>query len=277
MTSMNKRTLAPMLGLLSLAAGLVWAAQPGGDGADKSAEVLDCMRRNVPDELRAQDVEFTTADRSGVVSTLKGRLYAAREQTPDGSRDIRAMLAVSAPPNLAGAAYLVREKDSDAKDGMWVYLPSVRRVRRVTGSIADGGLMGTSFSYADFKQLQNTFSGAITAYEGSGDVEGRPTHILVFRPTDATSGGYTLVRSWVDQTTCVPLKAEFHENRKVRKRLTSPASSIKQSGEYWYAALVEMQDLSDGLRTTLRVQSVTPNPEPALSSATFDPKTFHQR
>ena len=271
---MVKRSLAPMAGLLLLAAGLVWAAQPN---ADKSAEVLECMRKNVPDELRAQDVEFTTADQKGVVSTLKGRLYAAREETPEGTRHVRAMLAVSSPPNLAGAAYLVREKDSDAKDGMWVYLPSVRRVRRVTGSIADGGLMGTSFSYADFKQIQNTFTGASTVYEGAGEIEGRPTHILTFKPTDATSGGYTLVRSWVDQKTCVPLKAEFHENKKVRKRLTSPVSSLRQAGEYGYAALIEMQDLSDGLRTTLRVKSVTPDPEPALSSATFDPKTFHQR
>jgi outer membrane lipoprotein-sorting protein len=232
----------------------------------------------VPNALRAQDVEFTTADKNGTTSTLKGRLYAAREQTPEGSRHVRAMLTVSAPPNLAGAAYLVREKDGEAaKDGMYVYLPSVRRVRRVTGSIADGGLMGTSFSYADFKQIQNTFTGAAIAYEGTGEIDQRPVHVLTFKPADAAAGGYSLVRSWVDTKTCVPLKAEFHENKKVRKRLTTPASALKQAGDYWYPAVIEMHDLSEGLRTTLRVKSVTPDPDPGLSSATFDPKTFYQR
>jgi hypothetical protein len=271
---MIKRAVATMLGMLLLAAGLVWAAQPA---ADEAGKVLECMRKNVPSSLRAQDVEFTTADKNGVASTLKGRLYAAREQTPEGLRHVRAMLSVSSPPNLAGAAYLVREKDSDARDGMWVYLPSVRRVRRVTGSIADGGLMGTSFSYADFKQIQNTFTGAQAVYEGSAEIDRRATHILTFKPADVTAGGYTLVRSWVDQKTCVPLKAEFYENRSVRKRLTSPASSLMQAGDFWFAGLIEMQDLSDGLRTTLRVKSVTPDPEPGLSAATFDPKTFYQR
>jgi hypothetical protein len=270
---MIKRALAPVLGLL-LAAGLVWAAQSGADDAGK---VLECMRQNVPHELRAQDVEFTTSDKNGVTSTLKGRLYAAREATPEGSRHVRAMLSVSAPPNLAGAAYLVREKDRDAKDGMWVYLPSVRRVRRVTGSIADGGLMGTSFSYADFKQIQNTFTGAKTVLEGSGEIDQRATYVLSFKPADATAGGYTLVRSWVDKQTCVPLKAEFYENTTVRKRLTSPVNSLRQVGQYWFAGVIDMQDLSDGLRTTLRVAAVTPDPEPGLSSATFDPKTFYQR
>lgn len=256
-------------------AGLLPASLTASD--DQVTQILECMRKNVPSELRAQDVEFTTADKAGPTSTLKGRLYAAREKTPEGSRHVRAMLMVSAPPNLAGAAYLVREKDGDAKDGMYVYLPSVRRVRRVTGSIADGGLMGTSFSYADFKQIQNTFTGATAAYESAGDVEKRPVHVLTFKPAEANAGGYTLVRSWVDTQTCVPLKAEFYENTKVRKRLTTPASALKQAGAYWYPAVIEMQDLSDGLRTTLKVKAVTPDPEPGLSAGTFDPKTFYQR
>lgn len=187
--------------------GLV-AVQTASAAADESAKVLQCMRANVPTSLRVQQVEFSTADRTGVTSALKGRLYAARELTSDGGRHVRAMLQLSAPPNLSGAAYLIREKDGDARDGMYVYLPSVRRVRRVTGSIADGGLMGTSFSYADFKQLQNTFGAARATYEGTGEIDKRPMHVLAFRPADSSEGGYSLVRTWVDYQTCVPLKAE---------------------------------------------------------------------
>ncbi|MCC2656935.1 MAG: outer rane lipoproteinsorting protein [Panacagrimonas sp.] len=274
MSNIKRTTIATMLVTLLLLVGLISTARTADDQVGK---VLECMRKNVPNELRAQDVEFTTADKAGTASTLKGRLFAAREQTPDGSRHVRAMLMVSSPPNLAGAAYLVREKDGDAKDGMYVYLPSVRRVRRVTGSIADGGLMGTSFSYADFKQIQNTFTGAQTAYESAGEVDQRAVHVLTFKPTEAGAGGYSLVRSWVDQKTCVPLKAEFYENRTVRKRLVTPASSLKQVGDFWYPAIIEMHDLSDGLRTTLKVKAVTPDPEPGLSAGTFDPKTFFQR
>lgn len=267
------RMVATMLVLL-LAASLI----PTGEAADDPVgKVLECMKKNVPTSLRAQDVEFTTSDRNGVASALEGRLYAAREVTPDGSRHVRAMLMLSAPPNLAGAAYLVREKDGHAKDGMYVYLPSVRRVRRVTGNIADGGLMGTSFSYADFKQIQNTFTGATAAYESSGEIDKRAVHILTFKPVNTVAGGYTLVRSWVDKDSCVPLKAEFYENKTLRKRLTSPASTLRQAGDFWYASVIEMQDLTEDLRTTLRVKSVTPDPEPGLSSGTFDPKTFYQR
>lgn len=243
--------------------------------ADDAATVLECMRKNVPDSLRVQDVEFSTADRTGPTSTLKGRLYAEREKVAEGRRHVRAMLHLDAPPNLAGAAYLIREKDGDVKDGMYVYLPSVRRVRRVTGSIADGGLMGTSFSYADFKQMQNTFGNVNTTLEGTGEIDKRPMHVMAFRPIDASEGGYSLVRSWVDFQTCVPLKAEFYEGTTLRKRLSSPVKALKQADAYWYPALVEMHDLKEELRTSLRVLKVTP--DKALSGGYFDPKTFYQR
>lgn len=261
--------------LLACAALAVTMGSGDATAADEAAKVLECMQGNVPTSLRVQEVEFSTSDRSGPASTLKGRLYAARELAPDGSRLVRAMLHLSAPPNLSGAAYLIREKDGDLRDGMYVYLPSVKRVRRVTGSIADGGLMGTSFSYLDFKQLQNTFGGASTAYEGPGEIDKRPVHVLAFRPVDTTKGGYDLVRSWVDTKTCVPLKAEFHEGKQIRKRLISPTATLKQVDAYWYASVIEMHDLQQDLHTTLRVFAVTPGGD--ISGGFFDPKTFYQR
>ena len=115
--------------LLACATLAVTMGSGDATAADEAAKVLECMQGNVPTSLRVQEVEFSTSDRSGPASTLKGRLYAARELAPDGSRLVRAMLHLSAPPNLSGAAYLIREKDGDLRDGMYVYLPSVKRVR----------------------------------------------------------------------------------------------------------------------------------------------------
>jgi len=110
--------------LLAVCAALaLTVAHSIASAAGDAAKVLECMQANVPTSLRVQEVEFTTSDRSGPASTLKGRLYAAREAGPDGSRLVRAMLHLSAPPNLSGAAYLIREKDGDLRDGMYVYPP----------------------------------------------------------------------------------------------------------------------------------------------------------
>lgn len=136
------------------------------------------------------------------------------------------MLHIDAPPDLAGGAYRIREKDGGVRDGMYIYPPSVQRVRRVTGSIAYGRLLETNFSCADFKQLQNTFGDVSATLEGTGEIDKQPMHVLAFRPLDPAEGGYSLVRSWVDYQTCAPLQAEFYEGQALRKRVSSPVKAL---------------------------------------------------
>lgn len=256
-----------------LLAGLLWLSTTRAE--DSVEKVLACMQANVPEALRVQEVEFVTTDGKGARSPLKGRLYAERERDAAGTRHVHAMLKLSAPQNLAGAAYLIREKDGDRRDGMYVYLPSVKRVRRVTGSFADGGLMGTSFSYADFKLLQNTFGDAEVRLEGRAEVDGRAAYLLAVKPADPAETRYSHVQVWVDTQSCVPLKAEFHEDGAVRKSLLVPVKAIQASGAQWYPSVVEMSDRKDGTHTVLRVQGLSP--EEKLSGGYFDPATFYQR
>lgn len=244
--------------------------------AESASAVLACMQANVPDALRVQELEFETSNADGVVSVLKGRLYLEREHADAGDRRVRAMLKLSAPSNLSGAAYLIREKDGERQDGMYVYLPSVKRVRRVTGSFADSGLMGTSFSYADFRLLQNSFDGAELSLEPAEQIETRAVHRLLVRPSGSTpNAGYGATRLWVDQQSCVLLKAEFEQGGAVRKRLSVPVAALNRVGAHWYPGVVEMSDEKEKLRTVLRLRGM--NVADALSGGFFDPKTFHQR
>lgn len=238
------------------------------DGAGK---VLDCMRSNVPSALRVQDIELTTSDRSGGERSLKGKLYGLREKDSAGNNRVRVMLRVNGPANLAGSAFLVRETANYAKEGMYVYLPSVRRVRRVSGELADGALLGSDFSYADFRQLQNVFDGYTASQEAPAQIEQRPVYVLSFKPE--AKSGYSRVRAWVDQKTCVPLKLEFYENQQLRKQLSAPVSGLRQANNYWYPGEVEMQDLKSGTKSLLRaVVSTSPD---KLSPAYFSPSMFY--
>ncbi len=244
--------------------------------AEDSTKVLDCMRANVPPTLRVQEIQFETTDRTGGTRTLTGKVYTLLEKTPSGGGLVRAMLKVSAPATFKGAAYLVRETADYLNEGMWVYLPSVNRVRRVTGTFADGALLGTNFSYNDFKQLENAFVGSRVSQELDGKIEDRPVNVMVFEPIPAPKAPpprYTRVRTWVDQKTCVPLKADFYEGSRVRKQLTAPASALQKAGNYWYLSEVEMRDLTEGTKTMLRVLGVNAGNE--LPGTYFNPQLFH--
>lgn len=235
--------------------------------ANDAQQVFDCMKANIPQTLRIQEIQLDATDRSGGVRSLRGKLYAKRE---DGL--VRVMLRVAEPANVAGAAYLVRET-GQREDDMYVFLPAVNRVRHVTGNFANGSLLGTDFSYAEVKLIQNAFTGAAGKLEAQEKIDGRDAHVVSLRPARTESAPYSQVKIWVDKKSCVALKAEFFSGDNVRKRLTAAAAGLKQSGKLWYAGEMEMKDLKEGTYTTLKVTGVSSDID--LGSKPFDPSSFH--
>lgn len=235
--------------------------------ADPQLEkVMACMRANVPKTLQIKEVELKATDRSGAGRMMRGRLYGTREDDR-----LRASIKIDSPADLAGAAYLLRERDSG--DEMYVYVPSLNKVRRVTGAGVDGSLWGTDLSYGDVKQLNNAFTAGQTNLAGVGTLEGRPVYLLSARPAAGQPSRFGLVRTWVDQKSCVVLKAEFLEGQNVRKRLVIDPKDLKQSGSHWYAAAALMTDLQEGTSTALKVLGVSAGTD--LSGRHFNPSTFY--
>jgi hypothetical protein len=259
------------LSLLLMAAVIASSAH-----AQDTTKILDCMRSNVPPTLRIQEIEFDATDRGGGTRMLKGRVYTLLEKTSSGGGLVRAMLHINEPSQFAGASYLVRETEDYLNEGMYVFLPSVNRVRRVSGTFADGALLGTNFSYNDFKQLQNAFVGSSAQLESTGKIEDRAVTVMLFKPIPnpkAQPTRYNLVRAWVDNKSCMPLKADFYEGEAVRKQLSASPAALQKSGEYWYLSEVEMRDLAEGTKTVLKVLGVTAGHE--LPGTYFNPQLFY--
>jgi hypothetical protein len=255
-----------------LAAAVLFAFTSGAVLADAAADkaasekVLQCMRGNIPPNVRIQEFELTSVDRSGGTRTLRGRLYAAR----DGEL-ARVMLQIESPSDLAGAAYLVKE--GKGSDEIYLYLPATRKVRRISGPNQDGKLWGTDLSFNDIKQLQNAYNGASLKLEPPAALDGRQAYVLSMVPRAGETSRYNQVRAWVDQQTCVAVKVEFSSAGKVCKRITSSAKDLKQNGKFWYATDAEMADLQSATHTNLKVLNVT-SPD-KIAERLFNPNTFY--
>jgi hypothetical protein len=238
-----------------------FAADPSLD------EITACMRANIPQTVRIQQVEITSWDRGGGERRMKGKLFGTREK-----ERARVMMRIEAPSDLSGAAFLVRE--TEKSDETFLYLPAVQKVRRIMGGQMDGQLWGTDVSYNDLKQLQNAFAGSEVRLEAApAPYEGRPVHQLAFTPRPEDGSRYTNVRTLVDRKTCVALKVDFVEPAGVRKVLTVAPADLKQSKEHWYAAKAEINDLKNGTRTRVVVTGVSSGDK--LAGRYFSPQSFY--
>jgi len=254
------RTRMACLGVM---AGLFCSVAVAGPAEDK---LMACMRANIPPTLRIQEFLLESVDRTGGKRMLMGRLYAKRE-----GELLRAMLRLTSPTDVNGAAYLIRE--GETSDEMYVYLPALNRTRRIRGGAGDGPLFGTDLSYADIKQVQNAFSGSRPTIESHDQLDGRSTTLLALEPTAESGSRYSRIRAWVDDKSCVAIKVEFLEGSTVRKRLTSPAKSIAKAGDYWYVGESTMTDLKLGTKTQLRITGVKSGED--VANRYFDSRNFY--
>jgi hypothetical protein len=235
--------------------------------ADEALDsVIGCMRSNIPNTVQIKEVELIAADRVGASRTLRGRLYGTREDDR-----LRAMMKIGSPSDLAGAAYLMREKPGG--DEMYVYVPALQKVRRITGAGVDGALWGTDISYGDVRQLNNAFTAGRSVLEGAGELAGRKVHHLSVTPDPAEASRFSVVKVWVDQQTCVSLRADFMEGSVVGKRMEVDPAALRQTGEHWYAGEALMKDLKEGTQTRLKVLGVSSDVN--LSGRYFNPSTFY--
>ena len=91
------------------------------------------------------DVEMTLIDKSG-----KQRLREIRAFGIDRGEDELQLLFFLSPADLKDTGFLTYDYDESGKDDdQWLYLPALKKTKRIASSDRSGSFMGSDFSYAD--------------------------------------------------------------------------------------------------------------------------------
>lgn len=160
----------------------------------------------------------------------------------------------SKPDAVSGVAVLTVAGENGAGDDIAMYLPKLRRVRKVAKSERGKSFMDTDFSYADL--------GSSAANDdkvkklADAKVEGRDTFVLT-GPGDEESA-YGEVTVWVDKETYVPMKVEYKDKDgkpfKVYRTL-----KLKKFKDRVLAAESTMENLQTGSSTKVEILKVEEN------------------
>ena len=109
------------------------------------------------------------------------------------------------PASVAGVAFLTIEGAAGEADDISLYLPKLKRVRKVAKTERGKAFMDTDFSYADI--ASNGARDEDNKRLPDEKFEGRDCFVLLGNGAD--SSPYGEVKLWVDKLTWVPMKAEY--------------------------------------------------------------------
>lgn len=246
------------------------AEQESSKSADleSAEEIRACSRANLPDQSMAQNFKLQPVNRAGKSKDIGAVFFIQRMS----KEETRATLQVRSPIDIEGVSYLWVDTEGD--DRLHLYLPSVQRVRRVSGKNAANSMLGSDFSYEDIKYLQGVSAGGDVQKLADTKAGQRATYSIEVTPPKQDESAYERMIFYIDKTTCVPLKIEFFESgNTLRKRLIADPESLKQIGERWFATQLVMRDLSEKTHTRLKISDVEFDKN--INGAIFNQRGFY--
>jgi hypothetical protein len=116
-----------------------------------------------------RDIFMQLTDRKGRVRERKAIGYRL-----DTDSERRSMIVFTEPSNIKDTAFLTYDyEDAERDDQQWLYLPKLRRSRRVSGAERGEYFLGTDFTFEDLK-LEGRISDIDYAFRLIDDPEAEP-------------------------------------------------------------------------------------------------------
>lgn len=245
------------------------AAEVFEDGLS-AREIYELVLKNRFDSS-LQTLALHSYDRAENVSLLRARVaWAHYDETTEEriERKItsRTMIKYMHPRDVRGTGYLVINK-LDLPDDQFVYLPSMRRVRRI--NLRTETVAGTDFAVEDI--VPREIDDATYHRIPDTELDGTPCYAIEARPSPDIESSYSKFVLLIEKEHYVPLRTHYWNAAELEiKQLDVDASTIEQIDGVWLPRRSTMRQWVDGTRTELNVVEIETNPD-------LPPRVFSQR
>ena len=172
-------------------------------------------------------------------------------EDPSPANGDKGIIVFTTPRDIRGTALLTHSKIEPADDDQWLFLPAIKRVKRISSSNRTGKFVSSEFSYEDLgSQEVADYDHKFIRDEPCPGAEELTCFVTESYPKNPRSG-YSKRVAWIDQDHYRLYKIDFY-NRRGEHEKTLTFSGYKQYlNQYWRADLLRMENRQTGKSTDL--------------------------
>jgi hydrophobe/amphiphile efflux-3 (HAE3) family protein len=220
-------------------------------------------------------VDKVIGSQSRVTMTLRNSQGQERIRESDnltrlqpGSADSQRVVRFSSPADVKGTAILLVEH-SKADDDMWIYLPALKKVRRLVASNKKDSFAGSDFSYGDV--IGHQPADWKHQLVGSEDVGGEPCFVIESVPGSNAvreSSGYSKRKSWISKARFVLVKLQAWDTEgQLLKEASYSDFKVGDKPDRWVPMRIQAKNVQTGHQTDLVFRGY--RIEPAIAADVF--------
>ncbi len=250
--------------LASFIAGLI-AAPALAEDEPKAREIMTLVDERDDGDNQTSNIQMILIDKRG-----KERKRDLRSFAKDKGEDNYSMMFFLSPPDVEDTGFLTYDYDeADRDDDQWLYLPALKKTKRIASSDKSGSFMGSDFSYADMtdRPLEN--------YEykllQEAELDGHPVWVIQSTPIDddeIDETGYTKSIQFVRKDNYVVVQSKIWVKKAKRNKYLK-VQELQQIDGIWIPTVMTMTT-KKGKRTLhktiLRTSNIKFNQELSFDS-----------
>ena len=199
---------------------------------------------------RKSVLEMTLVNHRGKKRVRKMLSYAK-----DYGKDSKKLMYFQKPMDVKGTSFLSWEHDNpEIDDDKWLYMPALRKVRRISGKSTKDYFMGSDFTYDDMGD--RNVDEDIHTLKGEDIVMGADCWVVESVPVD-DKDYYNTKIVWVRKDADVAVKAEYYDSQGLIK--TFLVHNLKKQNNIWTIFEMEMNNPRENHKTIMKIMDVKYN------------------
>lgn len=166
------------------------------------------------------------------------------------------VLRFLAPAEIKGVSALTHENPGSSDDN-WLYLPSTKRVRRISGANNTSSFQGTEFTYEDLSNLDpREYSWRFLGEENLERGEAKVAVLkLDARPTYEDTG-YSRLTVYYNRETWGQERIEYYDKSGTLLKTRDSVDWVHHHERFWRPDTIEVTNHQTAKRTVLRTEKI---------------------
>ena len=151
------------------------------------------------------------------------------------------------PKDVKGTAFL-SHTHSTKPDDQWLFLPALKRVKRISSANKSGPFVGSEFAYEDLTSQEldkYTYN-----WLRDEDLNGKPVYVIERIPTYEHSG-YKRQVVWIDKNMYQAVKVEYYDRKNSLLKTLDISDFSKYLDKFWRPSRMHMVNQQTGKSTEL--------------------------
>ncbi len=222
-------------------------------------QIIEKVYNRPTGDNQTSDLTMTLINKSGAQ-----RVREIKQFTMDLGDVEKSIMFFLSPADVKNTSFMSWTYDSDQSDDQWIYLPALKKTKRISSDSKSDYFMGSDFTYDDLgdRKLEDDTHKLLR----EETIDGRECYVVESLSKDEDYM-YSKTLVWVNKSNFIGVKKEFYDEDEDLLKILA-IKKVEEISGIWVITNSEMKNVQKNHKTTMVLNNVQINTDMSASKFT---------